>query len=124
MSNITVQSRVSPELKKQADAIFAAMGMSTADAIRIFLQQVVNNGGLPFQPTARRPNADTREAMQEPRKWRWAGLQDDPRIIRRLARMTHVPDNPAIDETTREGIHERIHANAGRAAVRTARCRR
>jgi len=65
MANVTVQSRVSPELKKQADAIFTAMGLSTADAIRIFLQQVVNNGGLPFQPTARRPNAETREAMQE-----------------------------------------------------------
>jgi DNA-damage-inducible protein J len=65
MSNVTVQSRVSPELKKQADAIFTAMGLSTADAIRLFLQQVVNNEGLPFQPTARRPNMETREAMQE-----------------------------------------------------------
>lgn len=65
MSNVTVQSRVSPELKKQADAIFMAMGLNTADAIRIFLQQVVNSGGLPFQPTARRPNAETRAAMQE-----------------------------------------------------------
>ena len=65
MSTVTVQSRVSPELKKQADAIFTSMGLSTADAIRIFLQQVVNNGGLPFQPMAKRPNAKTREAMQE-----------------------------------------------------------
>lgn len=64
-SNVTVQSRISPELKKQADAIFDSMGLSTADAIRIFLQQVVNSGGLPFQPTARRPNAETRAAMQE-----------------------------------------------------------
>ncbi len=65
MSTITVQSRVSPELKKQADAIFAAMGLSTADAIRLFLQQVVNIEGLPFQPTARRPNVETHEVMQE-----------------------------------------------------------
>lgn len=64
-SNVTVQSRISPELKQQADAILAAMGLSTADAIRLFLQQVVNSGGLPFQPTARRPNTATREAMQE-----------------------------------------------------------
>ena len=65
MDNIIVQSQVDPELKKQADAIFAAMGLSTADAIRLFLQEVVNSGGLSFQPTARRPNAETREAMQE-----------------------------------------------------------
>ena len=34
-------------------------------AIRLFLQQVVNSGGLPFQPTARRPNAETRAAIHE-----------------------------------------------------------
>jgi DNA-damage-inducible protein J len=65
MSRVAVQSRVSPELKEQADAIFAALGLSTADAIRMFLQQAVNAGGLPFQPTVRRPNAETLEAMRE-----------------------------------------------------------
>jgi DNA-damage-inducible protein J len=65
MPNVTVQSRVSLELKEEADAIFAAIGISTADAIRLFLQQVVNSGGLPFQPTARRPNTETRNALQE-----------------------------------------------------------
>ena len=54
MSNVTVQARVTPELKKQAESIFADMGMSTAEAIRIFLKQVVNSGGLPFQPTTKR----------------------------------------------------------------------
>lgn len=65
MSNVTIQARVSPELKEQADAVFSALGLSTADAIRLFLQQSVNTGGLPFQPTAKRPNAETVEAMNE-----------------------------------------------------------
>lgn len=65
MSSVTVQARISPELKQQADALFAALGLSTADAIRIFLQQSVNMGGLPFQPTIKRPNAETLEAMME-----------------------------------------------------------
>ena len=65
MSNVTVQARVSPALKEQADAVFAALGLSTADAIRLFLQQTVNTGGLPFQPIAKRPNAETLEAMTE-----------------------------------------------------------
>ena len=64
-TNITVQSRVSPELKTQAEAVFSGMGMSIADAIRIFLQQTVNNGGLPFQPMIKQPNAETLSAMQE-----------------------------------------------------------
>ena len=65
MANVTVQSRVKPELKEQAEAIFSAVGLSTADAIRMFLQQSVNVGGLPFRPIAKHPNAETMEAMEE-----------------------------------------------------------
>jgi DNA-damage-inducible protein J len=66
MASATVQSRVNPELKEQAEALFAALGMSTADAIRIFLQQAVNEGGLPFRPTlVKQPNAQTQAAMAE-----------------------------------------------------------
>jgi DNA-damage-inducible protein J len=63
MPSVTVQSRVNPELKQQAEAIFASMGMSLADGIRIFLQQTVNIQGLPFQPSIKQPNAETIEAM-------------------------------------------------------------
>jgi addiction module RelB/DinJ family antitoxin len=45
--------------------VFASLGLSTADAIRMFLQQTVNVGGLPFQPIAKRPNAETLETMRE-----------------------------------------------------------
>lgn len=65
MSNVTVQARVSAELKEEAEAVFAAIGMSIAEAIRVFLQQSVNSGGLPFQPTAKIPNAETKQAMEE-----------------------------------------------------------
>lgn len=65
MSNVTIQSRVSPELKQQAEAVFGALGLSTSDAIRMFLQQSVNVGGLPFQPVVKQPNQETLEAMKE-----------------------------------------------------------
>ena len=65
MANVTVQARISPELKEQAEAVLAEIGFSTADAIRVFLQQIVNSGGLPFRPTTRNPNAETLEAMLE-----------------------------------------------------------
>ncbi len=63
----TVQSRVSPELKADAEKVFNAMGMKTSEAIRLFLQQTVNIGGLPFRPTAAQPNAKTAAAMKETR---------------------------------------------------------
>jgi DNA-damage-inducible protein J len=65
MNNVTVQSRVSPTLKKQADAMFADMGMSIADAIRIFLYQAVNDGGLPFQPHGKSPNTKTLQTFAD-----------------------------------------------------------
>ncbi len=65
MSNVTVQSRINPGLKEQAEQIFSNMGMSTADAIRIFIQQSVNEGRLPFQPSAKIPNAETLAAFKE-----------------------------------------------------------
>ena len=65
MPNETVQARVPPELKRQAEAVFSAIGLKTSDAIRMFLQQSVNSGGLPFQPVARQPNAETQAALKE-----------------------------------------------------------
>ena len=65
MANVSVQTRIKPELKEQAEIIFDAMGLSMGDAIRLFIQQSVNVGGLPFQPTAKRPNAETIAALDE-----------------------------------------------------------
>lgn len=65
MSNVTVQARINENLKQDAEAVFSAIGLSTAEAIRIFLQQTVNSGGLPFQPTTKAPNMETLAAMNE-----------------------------------------------------------
>jgi DNA-damage-inducible protein J len=65
MANTTVQARISADLKEDAEAVFAAIGLTTAEAIRLFMQQTVNRGGLPFQPTAKMPNAETWGAITE-----------------------------------------------------------
>ena len=65
MANVTVQSRVKAEIKEQAEAIFAELGISTSDAIRIFLQQAINTGGLPFPLLVKRPSRETLEAIRE-----------------------------------------------------------
>jgi DNA-damage-inducible protein J len=65
MANHLVQARVSDTLKTQADTIFTSIGLTTSDAIRMFLQQSVNIGGLPFQPVAKIPNKKTIAAMEE-----------------------------------------------------------
>ena len=65
MANVTVQSRLTPELKQRAESIFSAIGMGTSDAIRVFLQQSVNIVGLPFQPVAKLQSTETIESTNE-----------------------------------------------------------
>ena len=47
----TVHTRVTEEIKKQADEIFSKLGLTTSQAIMLFLTASVNNNGLPFELT-------------------------------------------------------------------------
>ena len=65
MANDTVQARIDAKLKAEAEAVFNSIGLKTSEAIRLFFQQSVNSGGLPFRPQAKQANKETLEAMQE-----------------------------------------------------------
>ena len=62
---VTIQSRISEDLKDDAEKIFEAMGLKMSEAIRMFVKQTVNYGGLPFRPQAKFPNREILEAMDE-----------------------------------------------------------
>ncbi len=61
----TVQARIDSELKEEAEEILRDIGLSISDGMRIFLRQVVNTRGLPFQPTTRPAIEITRDALRE-----------------------------------------------------------
>ncbi|WP_332743600.1 type II toxin-antitoxin system RelB/DinJ family antitoxin [Hydrogenophaga sp.] len=61
-----VRSRIEPELKERSTAVLAAVGLDLSGAIRLFLRQVVQVGGVPFD--VRHPTALTAAAMQEARE--------------------------------------------------------
>jgi len=58
-----VQARVTPELKRDAERILGKVGISTTDAFRMFLRQVVLQKGIPFE--AKIPNKTTIAAFRE-----------------------------------------------------------
>jgi DNA-damage-inducible protein J len=58
-----ITARVEPKLKASAGRVLSKVGVSTSDAITMFLQQVVLQGGLPFE--VRVPNAKTKKAIEE-----------------------------------------------------------
>lgn len=45
----TISMRIDGQLKSEAEAIFHQLGMTTTEAIKIFLAAVRNRKGLPFQ---------------------------------------------------------------------------
>ncbi|HEX8653652.1 MAG TPA: type II toxin-antitoxin system RelB/DinJ family antitoxin [Allosphingosinicella sp.] len=65
-SNALVQTRINGEVKDQAAAVLATMGLTVSDAVRLMLTRVAHDKALPFEPL--RPNADTIAAIQEARR--------------------------------------------------------
>lgn len=57
--------RVNPEVKSDAESIFASLGMSLTEAINVFLHKSIMEGGLPFDVRQPRYNATTEAAMRE-----------------------------------------------------------
>jgi DNA-damage-inducible protein J len=55
----TIHMRISPEIKSEADSILSRLGMTTADAINVFLNQVILHGGLPFDVRLPAAKAET-----------------------------------------------------------------
>ncbi len=58
--------RLTPEVKKGAEAILKELGISVSTATEMFYRQIIANKGLPFDP--RVPNKSTIQAMEDARK--------------------------------------------------------
>ena len=44
----TFQMRINPEVKRQVEQLYAQQGLTFTDAVNIFIQQSLNENGLPF----------------------------------------------------------------------------
>ncbi len=63
MASEATSLRLDAEAKKKAYQVFKKVGLKPAQAINLFLRQVVLHGGLPFE--VKIPNAATIEAIKE-----------------------------------------------------------
>ena len=61
--NATINTRIEPKLKKQAEAILHKIGLTSAEAIRLFYAQIFLHKGLPFD--VKIPNKVTIKAMHD-----------------------------------------------------------
>lgn len=65
-ANINI--RIEPETKAKAEELFSSFGITVTDAINIFLNTSIMNGGFPFQIIQPRYNKDTELAIKEARE--------------------------------------------------------
>jgi DNA-damage-inducible protein J len=59
----TLNTRIEPALKSNAERILKKLGLSNAEAIRLFYTQICLNKGLPFE--VKIPNKITLASMNE-----------------------------------------------------------
>ncbi|GHU42716.1 hypothetical protein FACS1894111_07100 [Clostridia bacterium] len=61
----TINVRMEPTIKKQAEVLFSSFGITLSDAFNLFACQAVYEQAIPFQITRRLPNAETLAAFDE-----------------------------------------------------------
>ena len=67
-TTIPTQIRIDRDIKGQAAALFANLGLDMSGAINMFLHQCVLRGGLPFAVEMPHYSKQTLEAMAEARR--------------------------------------------------------
>lgn len=68
MSTVPTQIRIDRDVKEQANALFASLGLDMSGAVNLFLHQCVLRGGIPFSIEMPHYNRNTIAAMKEAKK--------------------------------------------------------
>ncbi len=73
MSDAIIQIRIDPKLKRHAEKVLLAMGLKISEAVRIFLQQTINDEAFPFLPSTskNKPNKATLKSFEEIKKGKY-----------------------------------------------------
>lgn len=75
MAKVSTNVSIDADIKKQAQELFAELGMDLSTAINIFLRQSLRQHSIPFEITADNPNKETLEAIAEVQR-----MKKDPTI--------------------------------------------
>jgi DNA-damage-inducible protein J len=66
MANTIVRARIDEDVKEEAAAVLATIGLTVSDAFRLMMVRIAKDKALPFEPLV--PNVETVEAMKEARR--------------------------------------------------------
>lgn len=68
MAKVSTNITIDAEVKKQAQQLFADLGMDLSTAINIYLKKALAEQGIPFEVTREVPNAVTAKAIADSEK--------------------------------------------------------
>ena len=60
-----LSTRIDHDTKLEFTQVCEDIGLSTSQAIKLFVQAVINYGGIPFELRKKQPNETTLQTMQE-----------------------------------------------------------
>jgi len=80
--NTVVRARIDERIKKEAEAVLAAIGLSVSDAFRLLMVRVAAEKALPFDPLV--PNKKTIKAIEAARRGKLARVGGAKNLLRRL----------------------------------------
>jgi DNA-damage-inducible protein J len=74
--NSVVRARIDGQIKVEAEAVLASIGLTVSDAFRMMMMRIAKEKALPFEPLI--PNDETIEAMRAARRgeFAWSGSAD------------------------------------------------
>ena len=75
MAKVSTNITIDAEVKKQAQELFADLGLDLSTAINIFLKKALAEQGIPFEVTREVPNEETKAAIEEGRR-----IAHDPNV--------------------------------------------
>lgn len=65
-TNAVVRARIDGQIKNEAEAVLASIGLTVSDAFRLMMTRIAREKKLPFEPLV--PNEETIEAMKAARR--------------------------------------------------------
>lgn len=78
-ANEVVRARIDGDVKEEATAVLASMGMTVSEAFRLMLTRIAKEKKLPFEPLV--PNEQTIEAMRQTRRGNVKSFQSVEALI-------------------------------------------
>ena len=81
-TNSVVRARIDEDVKAEAEAVLASIGLTVSDAFRMMMIRIAKEKSLPFEPLI--PNDETIAAMKADRRGKLITAGTPDRLLEKL----------------------------------------